>query len=113
MLHQSNRLSKTKDVQITMMRGRSFFSPHFVIKQRKSAGNAVRATVIVSTKVSKNAVARNRIKRILREVLRLKMLPVAAMGDYAIIVKPVAASLPAAELRASVLTLLRSSRIIE
>jgi len=46
-----------------------------------------RFTVVVSAKTAKKAVARNRIKRILREFIRLRLKHFRP-GDYAITVKP-------------------------
>jgi len=48
---------------------------------------------VVSTKVYKSAVARNRLKRIVREYLR-KNLPAFKSGIYVISAKPKIASLP-------------------
>jgi ribonuclease P protein component len=112
MLHTLNRLSKTKDVQITMMRGRSFFSPHFVIKHRKSIEDKIRFTVVVSTKVSKKAVERNKIKRVLRDVIRLRVLPFARSGDYAIIVKANALGLTNDILRERIVAAFKASKLI-
>lgn len=110
MLSQKHRLSKSAEVKKTTARGRSFFNPYFVIKL--APGNdAARLTVIVSTKVSKKAVDRNRIKRIIREELR-KHVQGMKPGNYAILVKPSAAKAETTELRKAVELSLRSSKII-
>jgi len=110
MFTRANRLSKTKDVELVMKRGQSFFSPHFVIKHLKQA-SGYRLTVVVSTKVSKSAVKRNRIKRVLRDELRnnLKRLK---PGDYALIVKPAAAKLESVLLRQQMMQLLQKVRLL-
>ena len=87
MLSNQHRLQKTKDVQNTFARGRAFFSPYFLGKFKKSAEAGKRFTVVVSTKVSKKAVDRNRIKRIVREQIRLHMDHFDA-GDYVFTAKP-------------------------
>ncbi len=92
MLKKSNRLAKTKDVKGALSRGRPFFSPYYTVRCAKGDGSGKRFTVIVSTKVSKKATARNRIKRLIREYIRLR-LSTFKPGDYAIIVKPAAAKL--------------------
>lgn len=97
MFARVNRLAKTKDVEQVIKRGQSFFSPHFVIKFSKAA-TQTRLTVVVSTKVSKSAVKRNRIKRVLRSQLQSRLKDLKA-GDYAIIVKPLAAKIEAKALR--------------
>lgn len=106
MLKKQHRLAKTTTVEQTMRRGRSFFNPHFVIKFRASH-NAPRFTVIVSTKVSKKAVDRNRLKRLLREVIRLQLSKFRG-GDYVIIVKPIVVKLSSTELKESFSKLVKS-----
>lgn len=90
MFHKKNRLAKTKDVKKTFARGRSFFNSFFAIKYSKTPGGK-RFTVVVSTKVSKKAVDRNRLKRIIREFIRIRLTGFAE-GNYAIVIKPSAAA---------------------
>ena len=92
MLKKVNRLAKAKDIRATLGRGRPFFNPYFSIRFLPKAA-AARFTVVVSTKVYKSAVKRNRLKRVLREFLRhrLSQLP---QGDYLISTKPKINSLP-------------------
>ena len=95
MLKKNNRLAKARDIKTTLARGRNFFNPFYGIKfLPKKEG--LRLTVVVSTKVFKSAVKRNRIKRILREYLR-KNLGKFRTGDYLISVKPRLAGLPEPE----------------
>ncbi len=89
MLKKSNRLAKDKDIHRTIARGRAFFSPFFSIKFLAFPG-PTRLTVVVSTKVFKKAVSRNRLKRIVREYLR-KNLQALKSGNYLISAKPKAA----------------------
>lgn len=98
MLKKEHRLAKTKDVKTVVGLGRSFFNPLFTIKYLVRPVSAARFTVVVSTKVSKKSVARNRIKRILREEIRLKM-DQFPLGGYAVLVKPAAAAAEPQELR--------------
>jgi ribonuclease P protein component len=86
MLNKKHRLAKTTDVQKALSRGRAFFNPYFNLKFL-SFPEKKRFTVVVSTKVSKKAVVRNRIKRIIREFIRLRLENFAS-GDYAVMVKP-------------------------
>ncbi len=90
MLKKANRLAKAKDIQKAFARGRTFFSPFFNIKYI-FAPNTPRFTVVISTKVFKKAVSRNRLKRIVREYVR-KNLPKFKSGDYIIAFKPKANS---------------------
>ncbi len=108
MLKKTFRLSNSKDIRVTSLRGRSFFSPYFVVKFIPA--DAPRFTVIVSTKVSKRAVERNRIKRIIREAIR-QSLSSYKSGDYVVIVKVRAAGKTAAEIRQQLDQLLISTRL--
>jgi len=110
MFKKDNRLSKTKDVMAASKRGRSFFSPFFLVKFLKTA-DAARVTVVVSTKVSKKAVTRNRIKRIIRDCIRHSLLSLKS-GDYVVIVKPSIARLEAVQMREEVLGLLQKTKLL-
>ena len=87
MLKKVNRLAKAKDIQKTFARGRTFFNHFFNIKFLPASLENKAFTVVVSTKVFKNATDRNRLKRIIREYIRknLKTLP---FGSYIIMAKP-------------------------
>jgi ribonuclease P protein component len=112
-LKKTNRLAKTRDVQRTTMRGRSFFNPYFVIKhfQGRTLSPVPRFTVTVGVRVSKKAVARNRIKRVIREGIRLHMGEFKP-GDYVIIVKSSAMKLPSNELSAQVIKSMKNNRLL-
>jgi ribonuclease P protein component len=100
MLSQKHRLSKSAEVKKTTARGRGFFNPYFVIKFT-IGHDSPKLTVIVSTKVSKKAVDRNRIKRVIRDELR-KNISQLKSGNYAILVKPSAAKIESSELRTEI-----------
>ncbi len=89
MLKKVNRLAKSKDIQKAFARGRTFFNPLFTLKALPSVGEK-RFTVVISTKVYKKAVARNRLKRLIREHVR-KNLDKFRPGNYVIITKPLVA----------------------
>jgi ribonuclease P protein component len=100
MLSQKHRLSKSADVKKSTARGRSFFNPFFVIKSLPNH-QQVQLTVIASTKVSKKAVDRNRVKRIVRSELQ-KLLPIIKPGDYAILMKSSSVKATSVELREAI-----------
>jgi ribonuclease P protein component len=92
MLKKVNRLAKAKDIAAAFSRGRTFFNPFFTIKFFSRAPQKL-FTVVVSTKVFKSAVKRNRLKRILREYVR-KNLAQFKSGSYMVIAKPKVSRLP-------------------
>lgn len=112
MLPKKHRLSKHADVVSTTARGRSFFSPSFVIKTLPTAaGEEPKLTVIISVKVSKSSVIRNRLKRVIREAIH-GHLDKLKPGKYAIIVKQSATKIPGFQLAEEVKTALVKSKII-
>lgn len=101
MLSKKHRLSKTAEVKKTAVKGRGFFNPYFVIKSLANKGDFPRFTVVVSTKVSKKAVDRNRVKRIIREAIKphLSELP---SNDYVLTVKSGILRIDSSEIRCEV-----------
>ncbi len=95
MLKRANRLAKSKDIQTAFARGRTFFNPFFGIRFLPKPGEK-RFTVVVSTKVYKRAVARNRLKRLVREYIR-KHLEDFRNGSYVVSAKQKITTLPEAE----------------
>ena len=112
MLKRKHRLAKQTEVRLTFAKGRGFFSPYFLAKFLKTSADATpRFTVVVSTKVSKKAVDRNRQKRIVREILRLNLSKFRP-GDYIISLKPASKKLSAGQLREELLKLLKTTKLI-
>lgn len=110
MLPTKNRLSKTKDIQKTFTRGRGFFYPLFGVKFEAGLPPS-RFTVVVSTKISKSAVKRNKIKRVMREVLR-KNIPLLKDGNYLVLARPPAVKASAQELKDGFLQGLKSAKLL-
>lgn len=96
MFAKKHRLGSTKNIQLTFRRGRNFFNSFFIVRFLPRPETASRFAVIVSTKVDKSAVKRNRLKRLLRETIK-KRMDVLPKGDYAVVVKPAAGKLPEAQ----------------
>ena len=98
MFKKNNRLSKSKDIETVFRAGRSFFSPYFVVRFIPQKTVDKRIAVVVSNRVSKKAVERNRIKRLIRETAK-PYLNQLAPGHYAVIAKGSAAEKTATTLR--------------
>ncbi len=86
MLRQKYRLTKGKDFHQIHVAGKSFFSSCCRIKLAKNNLAVSRFAVVVSAKISKQAVKRNRLKRQLREIIRLNLDRLATGVD--VIVSP-------------------------
>jgi len=88
MLSKENRLKKKKDFEKLFKEGKSFREKFLVLKVNKNNLNNNRFGFIVSKKVSKKAVVRNKIKRQLREIVRKEIKNYQKGFDIAVIVLP-------------------------
>ena len=88
MFPQKNRLSKEKDINNVFKRGRYSFAKDLGVKFLKNNFKHNRFTCIVSNKVSKKAVERNKIKRRLREIIRLIPLNLDVGIDLIVLTRP-------------------------
>ena len=112
MLSQKHRLSKFAEVKKTTAKGRSFFSQSFLIKFLNQAGlDQPKITVITSVKVSKSAVTRNRLRRIIRQVVH-EYIDQIKPGSYVFIVKKTAVPVNSANLRKEIITALEKSKMV-
>jgi len=74
MLPKENRLHSDKEIKDLLKSGRTFFLPEMVIKYKTNQEDTTKIGFIVSTKVDKKAVVRNKVARHFREVAR-ELLP--------------------------------------
>jgi len=86
------RLSKSREIEEVLKRGRSFGSGLFQIRFLPAAPGLKKFAFIVGLKVSKKAVIRNRIKRKISETIRLNILKIKPGYLIVIVVKPQAAN---------------------
>jgi len=87
-VQRRNRLSRSRDFDAVYGRGRSVSTRFLTLYwfQREEALGAPRLGFAVPKSVG-NAVARNRIKRQLREIMRARLAGVPADNDYVLIVR--------------------------
>ncbi|MBI4434949.1 ribonuclease P protein component [Candidatus Uhrbacteria bacterium] len=88
MLPRSHRLSKQRDVERVSQMGRPVFAPHLTIRAVPNRIGRPRATVVAGLKVSKRSNVRNRVKRLVREVIRRHLPSIRTDADVVIYVKP-------------------------
>lgn len=72
MFGRKNRIQKNKEIESIFKKGKSFKQGNLLLKTKKNDLGINRFAFIVSKKVSKKASERNRIKRKLREIIKLK-----------------------------------------
>jgi ribonuclease P protein component len=113
MLKRINRINKTRELQKVYRLGKALHTPALVIKfvPNKLPEAKIRMAFVVSKKVSKRAVERNRVKRVLRESMR-SFLNQLAVGDYMVIAKSAAINFNNKELREQVATVLKKASLI-
>ncbi len=73
MLPKEFRLHKDKDIKGLAKTGQTFFLPEFTIKYQKQDNQDLKIGFVVSTKVDKRAVARNKLKRQMRQAVHDKI----------------------------------------
>jgi len=96
-----------------MKRGRSFFVENLGVRLVKNNLEHSRFTVVVSLKISKKAVDRNRLKRKIREITRLVILPKVKPGfDGVINTRKGLLELSFDDLEKNVVSLFKKARLI-
>ena len=88
MLARENRLQKKKDFERVFKQGKGVRAGFLFLKVIKNNLESSRFGFIVSQKISKKAVIRNKIKRRLRAIIREKIPELKKGLDVAIIVQP-------------------------
>lgn len=88
MLAKINRLVRDKDFDNTFRKGVSSYDKITGVKAVKNDMDKSRFGIMVSAKISKKAVERNKIKRQIREVIRLKLEKIKKGYDLVILSLP-------------------------
>lgn len=111
MLSFRNRLKKQKDFENVFKNGKGFKQGSLYLKSNENKLQSSRFGFVVSKKFSKKAVDRNRIKRILREIVREMIDKIKTGLDIVIIVNP-GAKADFQELTETINRLLKKSGLI-
>ena len=88
MLPKKNRLSKNNEFRNLFKKGKSFKNDCLLIRLLPNKKDFNRFGFIVSLKISKKAVVRNKIKRALRQIIREDFSKIRKGFDLAIITFP-------------------------
>jgi len=88
MLPHINRLSAKGDFARLFAKGKPVFAKGITLKLAKNGLEKTRIGFVVSTKVSKRAVVRNKVKRRLREAVRTHLDNLQPGWDMAFLTKP-------------------------
>ena len=90
MLPKANRLRQKKDFKRVYQRGKSLSMPYFVLYWHKSYQSEARIGFSISKKIGK-AVARNRLKRQCRAIIKDHLANFAPKYDYILVLRQAAA----------------------
>jgi len=88
MLSRSNRLTRSKDFQRIYDHGQTYRGSHLMIKVSENKLSTSRFGIVVNKKVSKKAVARNKIKRRIRYLLGKELFQLKPGYDIIVITYP-------------------------
>ncbi len=117
MLPRASRLKRSRDFQAVYKRRTSWASPHLALYVRlrlPREGEASRLGFVISKKVAKRSHDRNRLKRRLREISRLYLLPVSAQPyDALVVARTIATEADFAALKAEMLSLARQAGLLK
>ena len=112
MLKKQQRISLKKDFDAVFKKGRSRYGRLMGIRVKSASGESNRYGIIVSAKVSKKAVKRNRIKRQLKNVCRLNDHALAPSHDLVIVALPAIIHSSYRQIQQEYLYLLKQLRLL-
>lgn len=88
MLAVRNRLLRQSDIKRTYTTGKKSYNTLLRIVSATTQQQQSRCTVVVSQKVAKQAVKRNRIKRVIRSLMEERIAQFNATYDIVVIAQP-------------------------
>lgn len=112
MLPKKNRLTKNNDFDQVFKKGKSSYNNLIGIKVIKNNLKNFRLGILISTKVSKKAVERNRIKRKIREIFGENITNIKENIDIVVITLPEIKSKEYIEIKSSIINGLKKLRVL-
>lgn len=109
MLPKINRLTKQKDFEILFKGGRSFKNKFLALRVIKNNTEEIKIGFVVSQKVSKKAVVRNKVKRRLRESVKPILSEIKKGQNIAVIALPGAEEADFSEINENIKILFKKS----
>ncbi|RAV19528.1 ribonuclease P protein component [Paenibacillus contaminans] len=112
-MHREYRLAKREDFNHVYRRGKSVANQQFVLyAMAQPKQEHFRLGVSVSKKIG-NAVVRNRIRRMMKEIVRLHIPEIDGGVDFIIIARKPAADLEYAQMEKSIMHVLKRAKLRE
>ncbi|MDD2646594.1 MAG: ribonuclease P protein component [Patescibacteria group bacterium] len=112
MLDRAHRLTKDIDFEKLAKSGRAVYGGELALKWRKNDLAQSRFGFVISTKVSKKAVVRNKIKRRMRAIVRLSLSKIKPGYDIMILTRTEIVKLSYAELKSKLELLLKQASLL-
>lgn len=114
MISSANRFHGLGSLRFVYRQGKTVRGPHLSLKYALNPQRAnFRCAVVVSKRVNKSAVVRNRIRRRVYEAVRLQTKAITQPYDLVItLFSEAAATMPATELQTAITDLLKRARVI-
>jgi ribonuclease P protein component len=113
MLPKNNRLRQKKDIDNVFKKGKGLKEDFLILKTVKNGLGKARFGFIVSQKISKKSTLRNKIKRKLREAVRLKFKTINAGTDNLFIAVPGIEKKDFREIEKTIAALLKKANIVK
>jgi ribonuclease P protein component len=113
MLAKKYRLVKERDFKRVNSKGLSFFSTLFRLRLLKNSELFNRFAVVVTTRLSKKATKRNRLRRQLTEIIRLHQAELKTGYDAVLMVKTDALKKDYEELEQDFLYLVKKAKLVK
>lgn len=113
MLQKRNRLASERDFNRIFKKGKTTNGNALSVRAVRNNLPESRVAFVVSTKVSKRAVIRNKLKRRLREIVRKQATELLPGLDIVVMTKVQTLALSSAELQQSMVELLKKARLVK
>ncbi|MBU1102626.1 ribonuclease P protein component [Patescibacteria group bacterium] len=108
-----NSLSKEKDFQIVFAGGKIIQDEYLIVRARTNGLGDSRWGLVVSAKVDRRAVARNRLRRQMREIIRKNSARLVSGLDVVVIAKKALVGKKFKEIENNLLALLKEIRVYD
>jgi ribonuclease P protein component len=112
MLKKINRLKRKKDFEEIFQNGKALRNSFLVLKLKKNTVKDSRFAFVVSQKVSKKAVERNKIRRRMSEIIKVEVKNIKTGTDFVFIVTPAAKGKDFSQFKDAVIGLLIKSKCL-
>lgn len=112
MIAKKFRFGKRADFDKIFRSPNKFYSNNLVLKFYKTENLNNRFAIVVSKKISKKAVERNKIRRRIYEVLRLNLDKIKTPYDIVFLVKKGVISLEYCEIESEIMYILKKSKLL-